>query len=69
MTDASHPTTETTAGSTSMRASSPPTGAQAWVQAWREGDVVGPPDKPEVAVGAAFAGGLVAALILKRLGN
>jgi hypothetical protein len=26
-----------------------------------------PTDKPEVQVGAAFAGGLVAALILKRL--
>ena len=26
-----------------------------------------PDDKPEVLVGAAFAGGLVAALILKRL--
>jgi hypothetical protein len=26
-----------------------------------------PADRPEVAVGAAFAGGLLAALILKRL--
>jgi hypothetical protein len=49
-----------------------PSGSSAipsWVQAWREGDVVGPPDKPEVAVGAAFAGGLLVALILKRLGR
>jgi hypothetical protein len=28
-----------------------------------------PPDHPEILVGAAFAGGLVAALILKRLGS
>ncbi len=68
MTD-TQPTSDTGGGATSMRAQSPPTGAQAWVQAWREGDVVGPPDKPEVAVGAAFAGGLVTALILKRLGR
>lgn len=31
--------------------------------------VIGPPDKPEVAVGAAFAGGLVLAFILKRIAN
>ena len=28
-----------------------------------------PPDRPEFLVGAAFAGGLVAAIILKRLGS
>jgi hypothetical protein len=28
-----------------------------------------PPEHPEILVGAAFAGGLVAALILKRLGS
>jgi hypothetical protein len=28
-----------------------------------------PADRPELLVGAAFAGGLVAALILKRLGR
>ena len=28
-----------------------------------------PPDRPEILVGAAFAGGLVAAFILKRLGG
>jgi hypothetical protein len=28
-----------------------------------------PPDRPEFLVGAAFAGGLVAAVILKRLGG
>ena len=28
-----------------------------------------PPDRPEFLVGAAFAGGLVAAIILKRLGG
>jgi hypothetical protein len=28
-----------------------------------------PPDRPEILVGAAFAGGLVAAIILKRLGG
>ena len=28
-----------------------------------------PPDRPEILVGAAFAGGLVAAIILKRLGS
>ncbi len=28
-----------------------------------------PPDKPEILVAAAFAGGLVAAIILKRLGG
>jgi hypothetical protein len=28
-----------------------------------------PPDHPEILVGAAFAGGLVAAFILKRLGS
>jgi len=28
-----------------------------------------PADRPELAVGAAFAGGLVLALILKRLGR
>jgi hypothetical protein len=31
------------------------------------GPVTIPSDRPEVAVGAAFAGGLVVALILKRL--
>jgi hypothetical protein len=31
--------------------------------------VIGPPDKPEIAVGAAFAGGLVLAFILKRITN
>jgi hypothetical protein len=29
--------------------------------------VIGPADKPELAVGAAFAGGLALALILKRI--
>jgi hypothetical protein len=28
-----------------------------------------PPDRPEILVGAAFAGGIVAAFILKRLGG
>ena len=28
-----------------------------------------PEDRPEILVGAAFAGGLVAAIILKRLGG
>ena len=28
-----------------------------------------PSDRPEILVGAAFAGGLVAAIILKRLGG
>ena len=28
-----------------------------------------PPDRPEFLVGAAFAGGVVAAIILKRLGG
>jgi hypothetical protein len=28
-----------------------------------------PPEHPEILVGAAFAGGLVAAIILKRLGS
>jgi hypothetical protein len=28
-----------------------------------------PPDRPEILVGAAFAGGLLAAIILKRLGG
>jgi hypothetical protein len=28
-----------------------------------------PPDHPEILVGAAFAGGLVAAFILRRLGG
>jgi hypothetical protein len=28
-----------------------------------------PPDRPEILVGAAFAGGVVAAFILKRLGG
>jgi hypothetical protein len=28
-----------------------------------------PPDRPEILVGAAFAGGVVAAMILKRLGG
>ena len=31
--------------------------------------VIGPPDKPELAVGAAFAGGFVVAFILKRITN
>jgi hypothetical protein len=31
--------------------------------------VLGPPDHPEFAVGAAFAGGLVLAMILKRITN
>jgi hypothetical protein len=26
-------------------------------------------DRPEIAIGAAFAGGFIAALILKRLGH
>lgn len=29
-------------------------------------DTIGPSDRPEIAVGAAFAGGLVLAMILKR---
>ncbi len=33
------------------------------------GTVIGPPDKPELAVGAAFAGGFVLAFILKRITN
>jgi hypothetical protein len=28
-----------------------------------------PPDRPEILVGAAFAGGVLAAIILKRLGS
>jgi hypothetical protein len=28
-----------------------------------------PPDRPEILVGAAFAGGILAAIILKRLGG
>jgi hypothetical protein len=28
-----------------------------------------PPDRPEILVGAAFAGGVLAAIILKRLGG
>jgi hypothetical protein len=28
-----------------------------------------PPDRPEILVGAAFAGGMLAAFILKRLGG
>ncbi len=31
------------------------------------GAIVGPPERPELAVGGAFAGGLLLALILKRL--
>ena len=31
--------------------------------------VIGPSDKPELAVGAAFAGGLVLAFILKRIAS
>lgn len=31
--------------------------------------VIGPPDRPEIAVGAAFAGGLVLAFILKKITN
>jgi len=33
------------------------------------GAAVGTDDRPEIAVGAAFAGGFLAALILKRLGR
>ena len=33
------------------------------------GTVIGPPDKPELAVGAAFAGGFVLAFILKKITN
>ena len=68
MGDAPEPTPVIPA-SASSRSHPPGTAAPSWVQAWREGDVVGPPDKPEVAVGVAFAGGLVVALILKRLGH
>jgi hypothetical protein len=31
--------------------------------------VIGPPDKPELAVGAAFAGGFLVAFILKKITN
>ena len=31
--------------------------------------VIGPPDRPEIAVGAAFAGGFVLAFILKKITN
>jgi hypothetical protein len=31
--------------------------------------VIGPADRPELAVGAAFAGGLILALVLKRITN
>jgi hypothetical protein len=34
-----------------------------------ESSVIGPADKPELAVGAAFAGGLVLAFILKRIAS
>jgi hypothetical protein len=47
-----------------------PEGATAVVSPGASSDgtaVIGPPDRPEVAVGAAFAGGLVLALILRRL--
>jgi hypothetical protein len=30
-------------------------------------NTIGPGDRPEIAVGAAFAGGLVLAMLLKRL--
>jgi hypothetical protein len=32
-------------------------------------DVIGPADRPELAVGAAFAGGLILALVLKPITN
>ena len=31
--------------------------------------VIGPADRPEIAVGAAFAGGFVVAFILKKITN
>ncbi len=49
--------------STGPKPSAPPFGTSAGAH----GIDAQPTDKPEVGVGAAFAGGLVAALILKRI--
>jgi hypothetical protein len=62
----------TTAGPTPESASGLPPGA---VAAGTTDDGGGglplgiPEDKPEILVGAAFAGGVLAALVLKRLGG
>jgi hypothetical protein len=44
-----------------------PVTAQPVLEPAPPGSAVGTDDRPEVAVGAAFAGGFLAALILKRL--
>lgn len=41
-----------------------------WSSTASDADALGAPsDRPELAVGAAFAGGFVLALVLKRLGR
>jgi hypothetical protein len=74
MSDAGH-STSTQGGAVSAlsgddgKAASPGTTPAEWLQSWRDGEVVGPPDRPELAVGAAFAAGVLVALILRRLGR
>jgi len=46
-----------------------PPGTAAVSSGGASSDVIGPPDKPELAVGAAFAGGFVLAFILKKITN
>ena len=63
------PPTDPTPGVTAV-ASSPPLPAAATAAEQPSELPFGiPPDRPEILVGAAFAGGLVAAIILKRLGG
>jgi hypothetical protein len=43
--------------------------AGSWLPSPRDSAASSPAERPEVLVGAAFAGGLVLAMILKRLAN
>jgi hypothetical protein len=45
----------------------PVAAAPAYTVGGESSDTIGPSDRPEIAVGAAFAGGLVLAMLLKRL--
>jgi hypothetical protein len=75
-TDPHRPTTagstpDPPAGVTADAPSAQPAGSVA-VSASGEGNELPfgiPPDRPEILVGAAFAGGLLAAIILKRFGG
>jgi hypothetical protein len=63
------PSPDPTPGITAVASSPPRPAAAAAAEPPSELPFGIPPDRPEILVGAAFAGGLVAAFILRRLGG